>query len=78
MRDSGYPFYDLHRREHAKFISRFVNIKREVVALSTSKVYLLFQIQIFLIDWLLTHTCKTDKHFGNFLKNARLHSALQT
>ena len=72
MVECGYPFYDIHKREHARFIARFVNIKQEIAALSLSKTYLLFQIQIFLIDWLINHTCKTDKHFGNYRKNTKV------
>ncbi len=70
MHEGGYPFYEIHKREHSRFIADFTNIKKEIAELRLSKTYLLFQIQIFLIDWLINHTCKTDKHFGNYYKNS--------
>jgi len=67
----GYPFLEIQKREHSRFIQDFTHIKKEIAEMRLSKTYLLFQIQIFLIDWLINHTCKTDKHFGNFYNNSR-------
>lgn len=76
MVESAYPFLLFHQREHAKFVQCFTNLKRELIEFNLSKTYLLFQIQIILIDWLLNHTLKKDKHFGKYLAAQKLGGVL--
>jgi len=33
-----------------------------------SKIYIMFRVQIFLIDWLVNHTLKEDMHLGKYLR----------
>lgn len=68
MEKNEYPFIEHQKGQHRKFIDAFNRLKLEINELKLSKTYLLFRIQIILVDWLVTHTLKEDKHFGNFLK----------
>jgi len=55
--------------QHRKYVTTFSGLKNEVVEDRLAKTYLMFRIQIFLIDWLVNHTMKEDMHFGRFLKH---------
>lgn len=68
MSDAGYPFLRHQQEQHARFIENFDQLKREIQENRQSSTYLMFRIQVFLIDWLLNHTIKKDRHFGRYLK----------
>ncbi|WP_028316359.1 bacteriohemerythrin [Desulfatibacillum aliphaticivorans] len=68
MEEKGYPFLKEHQNQHRIFYQCFLNLKSEMDDSSQDKVFLLFRTQIFLVDWLINHTTKTDKHLGKFLR----------
>lgn len=68
MQEYNYPFIKHQIDQHQKYVKTFSVLKKEVVENRLAKTYLMFRIQIFLIDWLVNHTMKEDMHFGRFLK----------
>lgn len=71
LANQNYPFLDHQIWQHQNFIRSFENLKREIASDSLSKIYLMFRIQILVIDWILNHILKEDRHFGNYFKNKR-------
>jgi len=69
MEKTGYPFISHQKQQHRRFITSFHSLKKDIVEFQQSKTYLLFRIQILLIDWIVNHTLKEDKHFGRYLAN---------
>lgn len=67
MKASDYPLYQIHKRQHAAFLRAFPRLVELVGNTETPKVFRMFKVQIFLLDWLVNHTLKEDKHFGKFL-----------
>ena len=74
MEQNRYPFIEDQKGQHRRFIYAFNKLKSDIIELKLSKTYLLFRIQIILVDWLVTHTLKEDMHFGKFLKFKKLAS----
>jgi len=71
MEEHGYPFLPLQIAEHQRFVDRFGKFKKEIrKGFRTRRNFLLFHAQILLIDWVVNHTSKLDRHFGRFLKRA--------
>ena len=68
MEKRGYPFTTEHKNQHRIFYKCFLNLKSEMDDASLDRVFLSFRTQIFLVDWLINHSTKTDKHLGKFLK----------
>ncbi len=68
MQNYAYPFYHEHKKEHAKFEQYFLKLKELVDRAEEDRIYIRFQIQLFLTDWLINHTTKTDRHLGRFLE----------
>jgi hemerythrin len=68
MAESGYPFLPLQAQQHRRFSSYLAGFKQEVERdLSGHPTFLLFRTQVLVIDWLVNHVSKLDKHFGKFL-----------
>ena len=34
----------------------------------TNRIFILFRVQVLIVDWLINHTSKLDLHFGKFLR----------
>ncbi len=66
MRAYDYPFLADHEREHRKFVDYFVELKNEITA-GHDPLYLLFRVQVFLLDWFVSHSTGTDRHFSTYL-----------
>lgn len=66
MRESAYPFVDLHVRQHQRFFEYFDELRREIVSGEEDRVYLLFRIRRFFTGWLVNHIVSADRHFGHF------------
>ena len=64
-----YPFIKEQRRQHANFIKSFRMLKEEIKVGKINKTYLKFRIQILLIDWVINHTLKEDRHYGKYFKS---------
>lgn len=72
MQESGYPFIRQHQHEHETFGRYFSRLKAEILAAESDTSYLTFRIQLLLVDWLINHTTKTDRHFGLYLRDTRV------
>ncbi len=69
MHESNYPFAAQHIREHQTFVKYFTKLCQEVELSEPGSAYVTFRIQLLLVDWLINHTTKTDRHLGVYLKN---------
>jgi hemerythrin len=68
MAEKNYPFLQLQKDEHRRFASCFKSFEEEIRKdIPARRNFLLFRVQIFLIDWLVDHIAKLDGHFGKFL-----------
>lgn len=64
MTQYGYPGYQLHKREHEKFVEK---VKKFQDDFNAGKVLLTNEVMNFLKDWLVNHIKGTDKKMGLFL-----------
>lgn len=71
MRDVAYPLMNEHLLEHKKLIEQFLRLKADIASGQHDKLYLGFQIQLFLFDWFANHTSKTDRHLGKFIRETK-------
>lgn len=69
MQESRYPFAKQHIREHKTFIQYFTRLCQEIELSAPNSAYVTFRIQLLLVDWLINHTTKTDRHLGVYLRN---------
>lgn len=65
MRLAAYPGFELHRREHQRFIAR---VQQEKDSIARGKTGLSLDLLRFLKDWLVKHILGTDKKYGDFYK----------
>ncbi|HEY6896532.1 MAG TPA: hypothetical protein VI279_04665, partial [Rhodocyclaceae bacterium] len=72
MRRYSYPFSEEHLRQHQTFIKSLEEFRGEILSGERDKLYLLFLIQLRLVDWQINHTTKSDYHLGHFLLRAGL------
>lgn len=71
MEEAGYPFLDVQIEQHRRFSDYFSILKKQIQRdFKTRRQFLLFKIQLFVMDWLVHHTVKLDGHFGRYM-NAR-------
>jgi hemerythrin-like metal-binding protein len=69
MNKYGYPFSRYQKLQHDNFKDVFSGLKGEISLLNdTNRLYTLFRIQLLVVDWLVTHTAKQDRHLGRFIK----------
>ncbi|MBK9519953.1 MAG: bacteriohemerythrin [Anaeromyxobacter sp.] len=67
MGQHGYPFTAEHVREHQNFIAFLRRLAGQVTA-GRPRLHLVFQIQIFLLDWFANHSTGTDRHLARWLR----------
>ncbi|QQR88694.1 MAG: bacteriohemerythrin [Myxococcales bacterium] len=67
MHKHHYPLFKEHLKEHIRFIEYYQILRDEIVSKKHDKQFLLFKINLFLVDWLINHTTTIDKHMGNYL-----------
>ena len=68
MREAGYPLRATHQQQHERFTRDFETLDRELrERLPERRVFLLFRIQLLVVDWIVHHTMKVDRHFGRYL-----------
>jgi len=65
-----YPFAKEHRAQHDTFRRFLVDMHEEIESAEQDRLYLLFRIQLRLVDWQISHITKSDLHLGNFLLRA--------
>lgn len=69
MTEVNYPFLQLQIEQHQRFLRYYEAFKNEIRRdLHTHRSFLLFRAQILIIDWLVNHTAKLDRHFGKYLR----------
>ena len=72
MREKRYPLLELQRQQHARFTRDFSCLEAELrEKLATQRTFMLFKIQLLVVDWVVNHTMKLDKHFGRFISRGR-------
>lgn len=72
MRESGYPQLELQREQHARFARDFSRLAAEIRAnIDKERLSLQFRVQLLVVDWIVNHTIKLDRHFGKYLKQSR-------
>lgn len=73
MREKRYPLLELQRQQHARFTRDFSSLEAELrEKLATQRTFMLFKIQLLVVDWVANHTMKLDKHFGRFISRGRM------
>ncbi|MCX7171164.1 MAG: guanylate cyclase [Proteobacteria bacterium] len=70
MRRYEYPFIEDHMKQHSTFDRFFAELRQEIESGARDRLYLVFRIQLILVDWHINHTTKSDLHLGNFLQRA--------
>ena len=63
----NYPFLEFQKQQHNRFMTSFSYLADDLSNKSTSRIFRMFKIQIFLIDWLVHHTLKDDKNYAKYL-----------
>lgn len=72
MEAEGYPFLDFQKDQHARFTALFSALRRDLEAnAGADRLFLLVQIQVHVMDWLVHHTSQSDRHFGKYLRLRR-------
>ena len=68
MREMRYPLLSLQRQQHARFTRDLSFLDAELrEKLATQRTFMLFKVQLLIVDWIANHTMKLDKHFGRYL-----------
>lgn len=67
MRKYDYPFLEDHLQEHGSFVRSFTVTKQEILSGRHDPLLCLFRINLFLYDWLISHSTRIDKHFANYV-----------
>jgi len=66
QRDSGYPKYDFHKREHEKFLAAFQELKTKYDEQGASFNFTM-ELNKSIIDWIMRHIKVMDKELGAFV-----------
>ena len=67
MQRLGYPHIASHVQEHRSFTQRYLRLADDIAHQRHSRLYLGFQIQLFLFDWFANHTTRTDRYLTRFI-----------
>lgn len=69
MQTHGYPFYPAQKFQHEKLKEYFAKIQGDLLMASEAdRFYTVFRFQLLIVDWLINHTIREDKHLGKFLQ----------
>lgn len=68
MAKHRYTFMYEHLREHRSFSEHFDKIRAELEAGQHETQFMVFLVQIFLVDWFANHSTGTDRHLAKYLK----------
>ena len=66
FKHTAYPLFEYHKQRHDSFLSHLSFIKREILDTNTSKIFKMFKVPVFLLDWIVTHTLKEDKNYRKY------------
>lgn len=62
-----YPLMDSHMVDHARFVKRMGELTEELTSGQQDKRYSLFRVNLFLYDWLISHSTRIDRHLAAFV-----------
>jgi hemerythrin-like metal-binding protein len=69
MQESRYPFLPEHLHQHRRFQENLSRLSDEIGSEAENPVYMVFRIKLLLMDWIISHSIKTDRHLGHHLKS---------
>lgn len=73
MNKYNYHGYQAHKAQHEKFIKNFLELKKELPKLEGGTKPGSYDLSVatnqIVVEWILEHIAKVDKHLGEFLKN---------
>ncbi|MDP2133975.1 MAG: adenylate/guanylate cyclase domain-containing protein [Sulfuritalea sp.] len=75
MAEDGYPFLQLHTRQHQRFFEFFAELRREIELGEDDRIYLSFRIKRLLVGWLINHILSADRHYGHYRAGKRREQA---
>ncbi|MDP6174177.1 MAG: hemerythrin family protein, partial [Rhodospirillales bacterium] len=67
MHEFKYPFLKEHVQEHRWFIKHYEKLRKDIEERRHDNKYLFFDINVFLVDWLINHIANTDNHMGKHI-----------
>ncbi|MDP2417280.1 MAG: bacteriohemerythrin [Hydrogenophaga sp.] len=67
MHRLNYPHLAAHVQEHRSFTQRYLRLADDIAQQRHARLYLGFQIQLFLFDWFANHTTRTDRYLTRFI-----------
>ncbi len=68
QKQSGYPNYEAHRKQHQIYINEFKKLKEEFEANGTSAKFTL-HLNHSMIQWIVKHIKTVDAEFGKYYRN---------
>jgi hemerythrin len=69
QRQSGFPGYDDHHREHVAFIGRVAELKERMRSDGSVQIDHVLDTNKLLLDWLIRHISVRDREVGRHLKS---------
>lgn len=70
MQSHHYPFLAAQRFQHEKLKGYFSKIRQELLDVTDEdRFYTVFRFQLLIVDWLVNHTMREDRHLGRYLRN---------
>ena len=69
MQESRYPFQSEHVHQHQRFEENLLRLSDEIRSKAENPVHMAFRIKVLLMDWIINHSTKTDRHLGHHLKS---------
>lgn len=76
MRESRYPLLREHGLQHTCFYKHLSTIQAEIASGTENPIYLAFRVRLLLIDCLINHSIKADRHLGHYLKSRSFRSGM--
>lgn len=69
MQESRYAFLSEHLHQHRRFEENLIRLSDEIRSKAENPVHMAFRIKVLLMDWIINHSTKTDRHLGHHLKS---------
>ncbi|MDP1829817.1 MAG: bacteriohemerythrin [Archangium sp.] len=66
MKETGYPFFAIHKGVHDRFVELFLQIKAEYQQTGET-AWLAIKVHKVMVAWLHTHILGMDQQFGRYL-----------
>ncbi len=69
MHEFSYPLKQVHAEQHQRFYQHLNTVGAQIAAETESPTCMAFRVRLLLIDWLINHSIKADRHFGQHLRS---------